>query len=148
MEGKRFDELSRAVAGMASRRGVLRGIVGGMIAGIAGGARLRSADAAQVKRKAGEICRKPSECESNLCVADATGRGRCGCAAGSTTCNGGCCQTYCDPQFGCFDDAVDIPCFDQCEQQLCFGSNGTFNGSFNGAGSCQEFCARECFIIT
>lgn len=146
MDGNRFDELSRVVAGAASRRGVLRGIAAGMIAGIASGTRLRGADARRSLRGTGELCRKPGECESNVCVTDATGRGRCGCPSGSSVCNGSCCQTFCHPEFGCVDSFVNVQCFDDCEQAVCFGVNNSFNYTFNSGYPCEQFCAEQCSI--
>lgn len=148
MEGKRFDDLSRAVAGMSSRRNVLRGIIGGAIASVVGGIGLRGAEAAQVKRGLGDICRKPGDCASNVCTPDGTGRSRCACATGSALCNGACCQTYCDPQAGCVDPFVNIACFDQCESDICFGMNNYFNYNFNSGRPCEQFCADRCWIIT
>ena len=34
MDGRRFDDLTRSVAGGLSRRGMLRGVAGGAVAGI------------------------------------------------------------------------------------------------------------------
>jgi hypothetical protein len=45
MEDKRFDDLSRTIASMSSRRSVLRGIVGGAVAGVVGAFSIREAEA-------------------------------------------------------------------------------------------------------
>lgn len=141
MDGKRFDDLSRAVASISSRRRVLRGLVGGALASVIG---VRGADAAAYKRGLGQICRKPGDCESNVCTPDGTGRSRCDCPASSTICNGACCQTYCDAQLGCMDSTVSIPCFDQCESNICFGLNNYYNLSFNAGFPCEQYCAYQC----
>jgi hypothetical protein len=146
VEGKRFDDLSRAIAGMSSRRRVLRGLVGGAIAGLAGGIGLRGADAAAVKRPGGAICRKPGDCESNVCLPDGTGRSRCGCGSNNSYCNGACCQTYCDPQYGCMDNIISPQCYEQCENNICFGMNNYYNYSFNESYPCEAFCAYQCSI--
>jgi hypothetical protein len=148
LEGKRFDDLSRAVAGMASRRGVVRGIVGGAIAGLIGGIGLRDAEAGRVKRAPGDICRKPDDCESNVCEPDGSGRSRCACTTGSVLCNGACCQTLCDTQMGCLDPFVHISCYESCEANICFGTNNYFNFNYTNTGECQQLCANECWAIS
>jgi hypothetical protein len=72
MDGTRFDALIRALAPRPTRRSVLVGALAALAAG-------RTADRARAApRSPGAICRTPGECASGVCVADATGRGRCG----------------------------------------------------------------------
>lgn len=131
---------------MSSRRRVLRGLIGGAVAGIASSIGLRGADAAAVKRPLGAICRKNGDCASDVCLQAEAGRNRCSCAEGDTACNGACCQTYCDAQIGCMDSLVSIPCFDQCEYNICLGMNNYFNYTFNQTYPCELYCAQQCYI--
>lgn len=146
MESKRFDDLSKAVATMASRRRVLRGIAGGVIASVTGLIGSRGADAAR-KRALGEICRKPGDCDASLtCVPADYGRNRC-CQAEGNWCNGACCQTLCDGDLGCADAVTNVECYHECVDGLCFhlnnGFNYTVNYSFNNELQCERFCAFE-----
>jgi hypothetical protein len=80
VDGNRFDELAKALGGSASRRTVLRALVGAAGAGILGvigwgGGR---GDAAETCRNGGEVCRKHGDCCSGTCgPQDRTGRRRC-----------------------------------------------------------------------
>jgi hypothetical protein len=151
VEDKRFDDLSRAVAAMSSRRLVLRGIIGGAIASLAGSFGIRGA-AAATKRGPGEICRKPGDCDPALdCIPDSTGRSRCGCGAGTTLCNGVCCNTFCYGGVQCMDSSVDPACFDACVSYYTYHLNNTFNYNFNQTASfktqaeIEQYCAfRAC----
>src|SRR5215218_1232231 len=91
MDGYRFDALARSVAGLRTRRSVLRAV------GVAVGARIvgsaNTADAAQTCRPGGTLCRKAAECCSGSCTPDATGRGRC--ADGKVCDTGRCTGTGC-----------------------------------------------------
>jgi hypothetical protein len=91
MDGNRFDDLARLLAGGRTRRGVLRGF--GLAAGLgAVGAVAPDGGAATTCRPGGAICRKPDECCSGTCgPKDATGRERCACAAGTTPCGTSAC---------------------------------------------------------
>ncbi len=139
MENKRFDELAKSVASMASRRRVLRGVLGSAVAGVAGAIGLRGVDAAQVRRGLNQICRKDGDCQEGMtCEFGRTGRGKC-CVAGSNICNNSCCQTFCDPKSGCTDGFVSPSCYHDCLNTYCYSTN--FNYTFNNGSSCEEFCA-------
>lgn len=155
MEGKRFDELSKAIAAMASRRSVVKGLVAGVTAGVGGVLRAAGIDAAARKRGLNEICRKPGDCADGLsCTVAEYGRKRCTCAGGeSQVCDGICCQTLCTDAYGCADGETDPACYQECVADLCYGFNQTFNYNFNyqfnNQEQCEIYCAYEtCLILT
>src|SRR5687768_11858597 len=77
MDGNRFDELTRAVAG--SRRGLLRGLAAAAGAAALGRFGLREAEAAC--RAYGRACTGPTQCCSGACSG-----GACTCADGTSPC--------------------------------------------------------------
>ena len=142
MDGNRFDDLTRTLAGARSRRGILR-LIG--LAFAAAGTIPRGADAA-VCRPNGSLCRKPGECCSGACMPDATGRGRCACAAGTVACASGCCPicevspngTAC-PGGKCFDG--------ECCNSGPFG--GICDPNVGGPLCCvgaEHCCGTECCV--
>jgi len=78
MDSHHFDLLARLVGSGRSRRDVLMTLAGGKAGTALAAAGIESADAAK-KRSAGNICAKPSDCASNLCVAVGPVRHVCGC---------------------------------------------------------------------
>ena len=95
MDGNRFDDLARALAGIRTRRGVLRAIGVALGVGVAGAVVLDDdSDAAQVCRPGGTICSKNGDCCSNDCnPRDNTGRRYCACQAPLAPCGAhGCCK--------------------------------------------------------
>lgn len=154
MESKRFDELSKAVASMASRRGVVKGLVAGVAAGVAGVFRGVGIDAAARKRGLNEICRKPGDCAAGLvCTPAGNGRSRCQCAGGAAAlCDGVCCQTLCTAEYGCADGETDVACYQSCVANICYNfnysTNYTYNYQFNSQERCELFCAYDqCLIL-
>jgi hypothetical protein len=93
MDGRRFDELTRRIAGTASRRNFVRGLIGGAAAMLG----VSTAGAAQIKRTPGQICRKTEECVAGTVCgqADATGRKVCTCVSGKA------CGKTCIPSTAC-----------------------------------------------
>ena len=80
MDDRRFDQLTRAVGAGASRRGVLKALLGGAAGALAGALRGSSADAAFRCRANGVTCLKNADCCSAMCGSkDASGRRYCGC---------------------------------------------------------------------
>jgi hypothetical protein len=145
MESKRFDDLSKAVANISSRRHVLKGLVAGAVAGVVGVIANRGADAAQTRRAYNEICRKPGDCADGLtCVPSGHGRSRC-CLINGTACNDACCDTLCTNEYGCADADTNPTCYHRCVNSLCFHMNNNFNGtlnqSFNNDLQCELYCA-------
>jgi hypothetical protein len=84
MDGNRFDDFARTLAGIRTRRSVLRALGLALGAGAVGAVALDDSDAAETCRPGGTLCRKPGECCSGACTPDVTGRGRCACEAGTT----------------------------------------------------------------
>jgi hypothetical protein len=115
VDGDRFDDWARSFAASSSRRGVLRGLLGGAAAGALGLAGARGAGAVAC-RTPGELCRENANCCSRLCVADTAGRHVCQCRTEAdcppptnkclaATCAGGVCGTA---------PAVHCAALDQC----------------------------------
>ena len=94
MDNRHFDALARAVAGGASRRSILRGLLGGALAGVPalGGGR----EAAAGCFKQGRRCRYDRQCCSGLCNAyfgrctDACGPPNANCSEADDCCSGIC----------------------------------------------------------
>lgn len=89
MDGSRFDDLTRTLAGGLNRRRLLKGMVGGVLGGFAGLAG-RGATAACPPGQAAV--------SGNRCVCKSTGRppgadGTCPCPSGLTNCGGDCVDT-------------------------------------------------------
>lgn len=88
MDGSRFDQLTRSLAG-SSRRSLLSAALGGALAAVG---LADAADAAR-KRRAGEVCRKNGDCASNVCgPKDSHGRRRCSCLTANDCTAPGQCQ--------------------------------------------------------
>jgi hypothetical protein len=127
MDGHRFDAWARRVAAHPSRRGLLRGLLGGAAAGALSLAGVRGAGAVAC-RTPGELCRGNADCCARLCAADAAGRHTCRCRTAAdclpptnkclaATCAAGVCGT-----------AVGVVCaaLDQCHLAgLCLPATGT-----------------------
>ena len=89
MDDRKFDELTRSLAGVASRRSVLKALSGGALA--AAGTLLGVGKAAAACRPANAICRKNEDCCSTTCLPAGAGRSRCAaCPTGATLCDGAC----------------------------------------------------------
>jgi hypothetical protein len=91
MDGQRFDRLTRRFAEQTSRRRVIRGLLGGVVASsfslVAGG----SSVAARSCSAAGQICREDANCCSQICgPKDRFGRRTCLCSSPIEVCNGQC----------------------------------------------------------
>lgn len=117
MDGRRFDAIAREAAAGATRRSVLKLLIGGVLGGLAG---VRARDAGAVCIPFGVRCAGGTQCCTGNCVdnkcACRTGLTRCGdsclnlltnerncgacgasCAAGRTCCNGRCADTNNNP---------------------------------------------------
>jgi hypothetical protein len=94
----RFDDLSKDFARARSRREVVKNVARtlGLALGVGGpiGAVLvsRQGGNAAICRAGGQICTSNGNCCSQVCLPkDSTGRQRCACEAGTTTCGTECC---------------------------------------------------------
>ena len=136
MDNKRFDDIAKSIASLASRRSVVKGMVGGALAGVVGS---RGVDAAK-KRGEGQTCRNSPECAEGLsCLIASDGRRRCGSCGEATVCGSICCNTYCSEDLVCADSVTDAVCYQSCLESYCYSSN--FNYTFNHTGNCEEYCA-------
>ena len=97
MDGSRFDNLAKSVAGASTRRDVVKrfglAIAGGAASiGLLSGLRSLTSDAAGVCREGREVCRKDGDCCSEVCgPPDSTSRRRCECSLTETLCEDVCC---------------------------------------------------------
>lgn len=161
MDGHRFDEISRVLASL-SRRRMLRGLAGGVLAALPAGLGIEQA-AARCGR-VGEGCRKRRDC----CRGEVCRRRRCTCEAEEDACGGKCCadcfldsdpaKEFCCPaakvcptaEFGeicCYPDEAcrgDVCCCDGCQGTVV--CRGTCCPAYAccGDGCCAEgkVCAR------
>lgn len=112
MDGHRFDALVRSFASGASRRGVLKGLLGLGAGAVAGGPLLE-----------GEAARRPTPTPRPVTCSPpkvASG-GQCVCAGGSTPCGPDCCP---NGQAECCDNAC---CYGECfGEELCCPTGRTF----------------------
>ena len=139
MDQERFDRLTRTLASGQTRRGVLKGLGGGLMAGMF--AALGRSDAlADVCKADGKACKKDDQCCSGECIGGSgtgsTGKssGVCGCTA---TPNGG----FCDAHSDC--------CSGICQGGTCVATvAGTCTGSGGecGNGLCDCFKADRVAI--
>jgi hypothetical protein len=151
VDGSRFDQLAKTMAG-GSRRTVLKAGLGAALGAALGGIGIGGADAAKLRR-VGEICRKNGDCASHACLPkDRTGRRRCGecltaadcvAPAGNDQCYGATCVAgFCD-----FGIRVGEVCDDGslCTAESTCQENGACLGtpiSCDPPGQCQleGFC--------
>jgi len=141
MDHERFDRLARHLATGANRRGILKGVVGGATAMVAGGLLRRPAgaeDTSQCQTTVGVYCNPAInqndhqccasanlECNLNHPVPEANGvGGSCQCTSGFAVCNGQCISTE-----HCCESNNAAP-FEVCEA----GSEQCVNGA------CQATC--------
>ncbi|MGH2532184.1 MAG: hypothetical protein ACRDJW_07725, partial [Thermomicrobiales bacterium] len=66
MEGRRFDDMTRALARGRSRRGVLKGLLGGLAAGVAALTQRDGVDAQRLPN--GAACTRATQCASLTCA--------------------------------------------------------------------------------
>jgi hypothetical protein len=149
MDPRQFDRLATALASSGSRRRLLRGAAGSVVAGVALRLGLTGADAASCTR-AGKKCKKHKQCCSGFCLHDGT----CGCAA-DADCNdhNGCTVEICGPtSHQCYhipvtDNCVECSSDHQCAGGVCCHgrccpSGATCGGQSAGAGVCCTTCGN------
>lgn len=149
MDGNSFDALAKSWSAGPSRRALLRGIAGGVSAGLLAAVRVHSVAAACTQY--GRACGSNDACCSGNCE-----RGKCACASGKTRCGGRCVdlrsnETHCG--------ACDRPCPEgkQCRHGVCtcspFGAACRDNTSccsgncVGGACACRAIhtrCGKRC----
>lgn len=76
MDERRFDDLTRTVSG-TSRRGVLKTVAGGLLAGTLGVLGVTAASAGQCGRTGDKCMGNPDCCEKFTCVKSGGRGGRC-----------------------------------------------------------------------
>lgn len=145
MDEQRFDDFARNFAKPTSRRRVLRGL---LAAGAASIGLSTGADAAETKRKPGQICRRTSDCVAGTtCDPTSTGRSVCTCVPGTRECGNKCITD--SPLICCtFKDCpVDA---NPCKERVCnadgfCGQKNEADGSSCPAGIC---CGGACVDST
>ena len=142
MEGYRFDELTRKLSTIASRRGFLRLVAAG-IGAVATGA-VRGETAAAYRRR----CTLPSGLRGRLCggvcidtLNDSQNCGACGrvCATGSFCCNGWCADPAVNAPGCC---PPDLSCNGSCTSPYSDPKNCGACG--NVCGVDQDCCSGQC----
>jgi hypothetical protein len=149
MDPRQFDRLATALAETGSRRRLLRGAAGSVVAGLALRLGLTGADAASCTRT-GKKCKKHKECCSGFCLDDGT----CGCAV-EADCNdgNGCTLEICGPEsHRCYHVEVAQTCAEchsdhQCAGGVCChgrccSAGSTCVGEVAGAGVCSVTCGN------
>jgi hypothetical protein len=92
VEDQKFDKMSRRLAGVTSRRGVIRGAVALALGGLGVGAAMiggQDAESALTCRALGRSCTRDGQCCGGVCRLS-NRRRTCGCATGLTVCRNTC----------------------------------------------------------
>jgi hypothetical protein len=158
VENSRFDDLTRALAGPTSRRGVLRLIaagIGGGVVSLLGGA----AGAAPRCKRIAQACRTSADCcpgalgNGNVWCASNGKKGKTcqACPSGSIACNGGCAETARDPNNCgacnniCYGGKVCVTGQCKCPsgQTDCGGSCVDLTTDLENCGACGQDCANS-----
>ena len=165
MESQKFDALTKTFARGASRRGVIKGIAGGVLAGV-GALTGRSVGAAPACRRRGDACSAPEIgtqgrcCEGLRCEgttahggARCIGPSECECPAGESCINFDCCPNNQICGGVCLDapcsanacevcDTQQGACVSKCSgTQTCNTSNGTCEGEGVACGEKGAECS-------
>jgi hypothetical protein len=164
VDGTRFDELVKSIAGRQNRRVIIRRglvVVGSAVATII--RRAGSGEAAARCRSGGNICRKNGDCCSGACgPSDATGRQRCACTTAETAacCSGGlcvpggtlCCYGICAPNdvHNCGSCGNQCNAGETCCKPIVAPAGSTdrecadLRTSSTHCGSCGTHCSPTC----
>ena len=148
MDGRRFDEFTRASATRANRRQVFRAFLGTMLGGIGVGRRVRHTSAQDAT-----TCLQDSDCADGVtdpCSGASCDSGICtffivSCIPGFVCCgNGACCPATaaCQSDIDCAE-AADDPCTGaRCENGVCVPYILTCAAGFD---CCKGICAVTCY---
>jgi hypothetical protein len=126
MDGSKFDRFVRALSASTTRRGIVRGVVAGLI----GGAALNESAGAttgrrSVCRNAGASCTRNAQCCSGNCetrrAVPRRDRFRCACEEGHTLCRTGCSDLQTDVK-NCGGCGVVCEGSDTCVDGVCVPS--------------------------
>jgi hypothetical protein len=159
VDGNRFDELSRRLGRVASRRGVLQAALAGLLgAGVAGGS--AGASARRTCRAAAASCTRDSQCCTGLCATERgwprDRRNRCVCPEGRVWCPAqrtcavigsldhcGGCGDACDPEVadGCYEGAC------SCGGVVCAEGATCVSGAC-AVTTCPRLGALACVVDT
>lgn len=168
MDSDRFDRLARQFASATSRRSLVKGALAAAVAAVAS---VTGAEAAQVLRRPGEICRKDGDCiAGTTCEPTATGRSVCTCVTGTKPCRGACIPTAsCCTVADCADDGnactttacnpngtcvhLNRPNGTACSDgNLCTTADSCQNGACTGTpiicDTCQSCVGGTCSTVT
>jgi hypothetical protein len=131
MDGRDFDELTKIVASVRTRRQFVAWLAGGVAGGLLGLSRRNHAAAAC--RAAGRTCREDGNCCSKLC-ASSSGRRRCVCPADTRECDGACIALD-----ACCTDDECAAFGDQCSRGVCdAATGGCYAKPLNAGTACDD----------
>lgn len=142
MDGRRFDEFTRAIGTInsSSRRRVIKALAGGTLGGLLGVRRAREAAAAC--KPVGAACAGNAACCTQACVDNVCCR-RTGaaCSPNDACCGGRCLNGRCcklNGQYGCTADS-----------QCCMGNCSPFGDRCcpPGTEECDGQCCADCFKV-
>ncbi len=154
MDDERFDALTRALTSSTSRRRLLRGLAGGLLASLAAMVGAVETLASHTGcRHHGQPCRRKNQCCSHRC----TGAGTCMCPAAKTPCGTTaccdpatqkCCQGVCVPLGGCCT-AADCDDGNACTVDSCDSATGAIthtpdNSLCGTGGACDATTGCTC----
>ncbi|MEA2597212.1 MAG: hypothetical protein QOF01_3681 [Thermomicrobiales bacterium] len=116
MDGRRFDDISKALAAGTSRRSVLARLVAGVAGGVLGAGSIAAGEAAS-KRGPGRTCRETANCVAGAkCVKGDRGRKVCSCVDGREACRDQCV----DPNTAYLNDPRNCgSCGKRCRSGIC-----------------------------
>ncbi len=154
MDGDRFDQFTRVLAGDRTRRSTLKLLAGGIAAGVAGVFKTGDALGAVRCRKAQQVCRKDAECCSGDCSPlDRFGRGRCLCGTGadcptpssgckSAICTNGICSeaNACAGEQICYRKGC---CTPAPKETICLNKCGTVTNNCGQSVDCGACCGSN-----
>ncbi len=130
MDHQRFDAITRAMAGGASRRGVLKGLAGGALGGLVSLVGIGDTEARRC-RAIGRNCRAHADCCTDHCNND-NNLYQCSCPPGLGDCNGdGLCET---------NTLVDVANCGACGHSCAANQPARTNVAGCAAGACTYTC--------
>ena len=100
MDAKQFDSLTRSLYSWSTRRRLVAGLIGGLLASplLGGAADVAARRCPPCRRRKEGRCRKKRRNGTPCGVGKTCQRGRCVCPAGTTECSGVCVDTTSDPR--------------------------------------------------
>lgn len=148
MDGSRFDDLTRGLAGGLSRRSLLRGLAGGLMSAAGLAAANTSVEAKKPSCPEDSVTCRGQCIPSSQLTADSANCGACGvrcsacqvCSGGQCVSNGDlCCGVRCRKGSTCIAGQCDATCAPRCQGKQC-GDDGC--GGSCGTCAANQICAN------